>query len=169
MINKVSKLIFSKLRVPLNLLGKMTNWLSEKTGLRGNASINTPADFADTIRYFIEGKKVCDIGSHLGHFMEDMAKYASKVIGVEFVRSRYEFCRKKGLEVYFLDATKDEMPEADVYFLCIGKAEKPLILENLRRCGKQGKLLIVRVDETEGWNMAFCWRGRKNYLKIITI
>jgi len=131
-------------------------------------------EMADVIRYFIQGKVVCDIGCDLGHFMKDMQKYAKEVIGTEINETIYKRCLTKGLKVFHTNALKDDLPDADVYFLCIDKWQKPLILDNLRKRGKKG-LLIVRVSPTEAdalfqdWDMKFKIRGVHQYLKIITI
>lgn len=163
-----SKLI-QKAKIPFNLWMKVYNQITGFFGLRRNQSFNTPAETADVIRYFIQGKVVCDIGCDSGHFMQDMQKYAKEVVGTEIDEAVYKRCLAKGLKVFHADALTDDMPNADVYFTCIDKFKKPLILENLRKYGKKG-LFIVRVSEDEGeWDMHFKVRGVDNYLKIITL
>ncbi len=68
------------------------------------------------IKDLIKGKVVCDVGCGDGTFMHALAKYASKVIGVE---ENEEWAYKAALdfEVYPVSAFHQPLPEADVYYL----------------------------------------------------
>jgi Methionine biosynthesis protein MetW len=153
----------NKLKIPLNIMGKLRNKVSGLLGVRRNKSFNTPSEVADAIRFLIEGKTVCDIGCDMGHFMQDMSKYA-KVVGIEVNKTACKICRERGLEVYNLDVTKDKLPDADVYYTCIDGWLKPVILEKLKEQGKKG-LYIMRNNKDTEWNMRF----GNNYLKIIEL
>jgi hypothetical protein len=76
----------------------------------------TPPEIADLIRPYIEGKVVCDVGCGEGTFMDSLAKYASKVIGVE-EEDEWAYRAAYRHEVYPVGSYHQPLPKADVYYL----------------------------------------------------
>jgi len=76
----------------------------------------TPPNVADLISDIIKNKVVCDIGCGEGDFMQDMAKYAKKIIGIEFDKEKAKKAFSKGFEIMSGDSFFHKLPEADVYY-----------------------------------------------------
>lgn len=78
---------------------------------------HSPLAVADSVKDLITGKTVCDVGCGQGELMEEFAKYAKKVIGMEEVPEVAQIARNKGLTVIETNTFFDRLPEADVYYI----------------------------------------------------
>lgn len=77
---------------------------------------HTPLAVADLIQDIIKDKVVCDIGCGKGELMEQFAKHAKQVIGIENDGELAQFVREKGFHVIGEDSFYSELPKADVYY-----------------------------------------------------
>jgi len=77
----------------------------------------SPEAVAEGCRNIIQDKVVCDIGCAEGDTITFFAKYAKKVIGFEYDKKRYDHAVKRGLDVVIGDWFKDDLPDADVYYI----------------------------------------------------
>lgn len=76
----------------------------------------TPPQVADLVKDLITDKVVCDVGCGEGLFMDALAKYASKVIGVEDTLD-WAYKAAERYEVYPVGSYHQPLPKADVYYL----------------------------------------------------
>lgn len=79
----------------------------------------SPLVIVEVIKPYITGKVVCELGSACGDLSLEMAKFAKKVIGIEYDPKRVEISRKRG--VYTIYADMFSLPPLpgpiDVYYL----------------------------------------------------
>jgi len=80
-------------------------------------SASTPNEIADLIKDVIKDKVVCDIGCGDGTFMQEMAKYAKEVIGIEYDEEMAKLAKDKGFLILNYDSFYTILPKADVYYL----------------------------------------------------
>lgn len=102
--------------------------------------ITTPLILFEKFKYLIVGKTFCDLGCRRGHLMKDLQECAKKVIGIEKEIAYCRMCWKKGLEVIRGDILKDEIPEADVYYIWLHEEIVEKVIQRLR--GRKAKLII---------------------------
>lgn len=79
----------------------------------------SPLVIAEKIKPYIKNKVVCELGSSVGDFALEMAKYAKSVIGVEIDEECVAISRKRGLHTICADAINlPPLPEKiDVYYM----------------------------------------------------
>jgi hypothetical protein len=77
----------------------------------------TPPEVAKYLDPYIRGKVVCDVGCGDGTFMEELNKYAKKVIGIEENTEWASKAAGKDFEVYQFTSWHQPLPAADVYYL----------------------------------------------------
>lgn len=76
----------------------------------------TPKEVADLIADIIKDKVVCDIGCGAGNFMQALARYAERCIGIEENKEWADLAVAKGFEVYEIPSFHQPLPAADVYY-----------------------------------------------------
>ncbi len=102
----------------------------------------TPTIVAEFLKDIIQDKVVCDIGCRKGYLMLDFAKYAKGVIGIDNDENCLKICRKKGLNVIKGDFETMEMPGADVYYIWSKNKFVERIVNDLRKRGQKGIVII---------------------------
>lgn len=134
----------------------------------------SPQAVCEAVKDLIRDKVVCELGCAEGDNMAFMAKYAKKVIGMEYDPERCKYAMKRKFEVTLGDYYKDEIPEADVYYFWPNDGERdneylvnkilnkpnfkgviivggdtgfPPEVPSVKRCAKKGKLLEVPFNE----------------------
>jgi hypothetical protein len=132
---------------------------------------------SDAIKDIIQDKVVCELGCAEGDNLFFMSRYAKKVIGFEYMKSRYEVAKKRGIEVIVGDYYKDDIPDADVYYfwpddgandneylmhkilqkpnfnghvIIGGDTGFPPEVPSVERCSGWGELIRVPYDEGRG-------------------
>ena len=99
--------------------------------------LRTPLILSDMIKDTIKDKVFCDLGCSEGDFALCCKRYASHVIAVDIDKDKVEICKMKGLDAICGDLLTMEIPEADVYYIWIGRYS----LQVYERV-KYGKLII---------------------------
>jgi len=87
----------------------------------GTNGLRTPLILSDIIKDTIKDKIFCDLGACEGDFAVCCKRYASHVIAVDIDKDKVEICRMKGLESTAGDLLTIDIPEADVYYIWIGR------------------------------------------------
>lgn len=77
----------------------------------------TPPEVVEHLKSHFAGKVVCDIGTGTGELLELISKHASEVKGIEKSEQLAEISNNKSLNVIVGDASKIDIPQADVYYL----------------------------------------------------
>lgn len=94
----------------------------------------SPLIIAEAIKDIIAGKIVCELGCACGDLMIEMEKYAKRVVGIEIDKWRATEAIKRGLNVAEGDILKDDIPEADIYYLWIDDFDLlPLIIKRIKK------------------------------------
>jgi SAM-dependent methyltransferase len=96
------------------------DWGVLHTGNETN-DLRTPLTLSDRIKDLITGKVFCDLGCGEGDFALCCKRYAKQVIGVEFDPDRAQIARMKGLDVIEGDLLSIPLPDADIYYLWVGR------------------------------------------------
>ncbi len=79
----------------------------------------SPFAVIEALETYIEGKVVCEIGSAFGDVALKMKKYAKYVFGIEIIKERAEYSKKRGLDARRGNAL-DMLPlpdKVDVYYM----------------------------------------------------
>jgi len=79
----------------------------------------SPEAVSEAIKDIIKDKVVCELGCAEGDNMVFMAKYAKKVVGLEYDPNRYNVAVKRGLDVVMEDYFDENysLPQADVHYV----------------------------------------------------
>lgn len=91
------------------------------TTTAGTNGLRTPLILSDIIKNTIKDKVLCDLGACEGDFALCCKRYASRVIAVDIDEDKVEICRMKGLDAICGDLLTIEIPEADIYYIWIGR------------------------------------------------
>jgi len=77
----------------------------------------TPIEVVEIFKDIIKDRVVCDVGCGNGELMEEMAKYASLVIGIEEQIDISKIASDRGFTVYVRNTFFEPLPRADIYYL----------------------------------------------------
>jgi len=91
----------------------------------------SPLAVVEAIKNIIKDKVVCDLGCACGDLMLEMKKYTKEVIGIDDKKDRIVIAKDQGLNVIEGDVFKDDIPEADVYYLWIVKYVIKKVLDRI--------------------------------------
>jgi len=78
----------------------------------------SPLILAEVVKDIIQDKVFCDLGCGEGDIMAAMARYAKRVIGIEY-SDRGLAAKKRNLTVTKANLRECDLPDADVYFTWI--------------------------------------------------
>jgi SAM-dependent methyltransferase len=99
----------------------------------------SPSIVPATIQNIIKDKVVCDVGCAYGDLLVELSKFCKRAIGVENDKERLCVARQRGFEV-----EEVSIPLADVYYVWIGEASLPWVLETLK--DRSGLLILAEGD-----------------------
>ena len=106
----------------------------------------SPIDLVDTISDLIKNKIFCDIGCGCGDLLEYAITkdYTKNVIGLEQYKPFYDTAIENGRHyIKLVDvATKNAIPDADVYYIWTSK----VLFETISKALSPNKILICGID-----------------------
>lgn len=93
-----------------------------------------PIDIIEHIKDMIKNNSCCEIGCASGYLLNYASKYNNHIIGVDFRRNSVEYCISQKYNVSLCDATKDKLPDVNLYYAWFGNYDIELnVIKNIQK------------------------------------